>query len=86
MYSLAARNYYVMGVSLLLIILLQLGDEKQHNVEGGISKTIPARFDLIWLSSLSGEDLNVKVHDLRRTDDDGRHVMAKARMSVGQVT
>ena len=30
--------------------------------------TIPARLGLIWFSSFRGEDLNVKVYDVRRTD------------------
>ena len=30
--------------------------------------TIPARFGLIWFSGFRGEDLNVKVYDVRRTD------------------
>ena len=29
--------------------------------------TIPARFGLIWFSGFRGEDLNVKVYDIRRT-------------------
>jgi hypothetical protein len=36
--------------------------------------TIPARLGLIWFSGFRGEDLNVKVYDVRRTDGrtDGR--------------
>jgi hypothetical protein len=48
------------------------------NFERGISKIIPAKGGLIWFSSIRGEDLNVKVHDKRRTGDDGRQVMTKA--------
>ena len=33
--------------------------------------TIPARFGLIWFSGFIGEDLNVKVYDIRRTPSDG---------------
>jgi hypothetical protein len=32
--------------------------------------TIPARFGLIWFRGFRGEDLNVKVYDVLRTDDD----------------
>jgi hypothetical protein len=46
--------------------------------------TIPARFGLIWFRGFRGEDLNVKVYDIRRTDD-GRQLMAKAHMAFGQV-
>ena len=48
--------------------------------------TIPARFGLIWFRGFRGEDLNVKVYDVRRTDDDGRQVMTKAHMAFGQVS
>ena len=34
--------------------------------------TIPARFGLIWLSGFRGEDLNVKVYDVRRTPSDAK--------------
>jgi hypothetical protein len=34
--------------------------------------TIPGRFGLIWLSSFRGEDLNVKVYDVRRMPSDGK--------------
>ena len=45
----------------------------------GLSDTIlkathPARFALIWFRGFRGEDLNVKVYDIRR-DDAGRQVM-----------
>jgi hypothetical protein len=48
--------------------------------------TIPGRFGLIWLSGFRGNDLNVKVYDVRRTDDGRRKVMAKAHMAFGQVS
>jgi hypothetical protein len=52
-------------------------------------RTIPAIFGLIWFTGFKGEDLNVKVYDVRRTDgqmttDDGRQVMAKAHMPFGK--
>jgi hypothetical protein len=34
--------------------------------------TIPAMLDLIWFCSFSGEDLNVKVYDVRLTLSDGK--------------
>jgi hypothetical protein len=39
-------------------------------------RTIPAKFGLIWFSGFRGEDLNVKVYDVRR-------MMAKAHMAFG---
>jgi hypothetical protein len=45
------------------------------NLKGTHPWTIPARFDLIWFR---GEDLNVKVYDVRQ-------VMAKAHLAFGQV-
>ena len=61
--------------------------------KGNHPETIPARFGLIWFSGFRGEDLNVKVYDVRRTDDDGRtktndgrQVMAKAYVALGQVS
>jgi hypothetical protein len=56
------------------------------NLKGTHSRTIPARFLLIWFRGFREEDLNVKVYDIRRTDDDGRQVMAKAHMAFGQVS
>jgi methionine salvage enolase-phosphatase E1 len=35
-------------------------------------RTIPARFGLIWFRGFRGEDLNVKVYDVRRTTDERR--------------
>ena len=32
----------------------------------------PARFGLIWFRGFRGEDLNVKVYDIRRTPSDGK--------------
>ena len=57
-------------------------------MEGGAVKNNferdPPRLGLIWFSGFRGEDLNVKVYDVRRTD--GRQVMAKAHMAFGQVS
>ena len=57
--------------------------------KGGHPRTIPARFDLIWISGFRGKDLNVKVYDVQRTygrvDDDGHQMMGKAHMAFGQV-
>ena len=38
-------------------------------LKGTNPRTIPARFGLIWFRGFRGEDLNVKVYDVRRTDD-----------------
>jgi hypothetical protein len=46
--------------------------------------TIPARFGLIWVSRFRGEALNVKVYDVRRQEDDGCQVMAKAHLAKGR--
>jgi hypothetical protein len=37
-------------------------------LKGTHPRTIPARFDLIRFKGFRGEDLNVKVYDVRRTD------------------
>ena len=37
-------------------------------LKGTHPRTIPARFSLIWFRGFRGEDLNVKVYDVRRTD------------------
>ena len=37
-------------------------------LKGTHPRTIPAMFSLIWLRGFRGEDLNVKVDDVRRTD------------------
>ena len=55
-----------------------------HNFER--DPPIPARFGLIWFSGFRGEDLNVKAYNVRRTDDAGCQVMAKAHMAFGQVS
>ena len=42
-------------------------------------------FGLIWFSGFRGEDLNVKVYDVWKTDDDDRRqVMEKANKTFGQ--
>ena len=46
--------------------------------------SIPAIFGLTSFSGFRGEDLNVKVYDVRRRDDDGRQVMAKAHLTLGR--
>jgi len=66
------------ALTLLLVTLLRLWDEKQHNFEKDTSNITPARFGFIWFISFRGEALNVKVHDVWRADDNGRQVMAKA--------
>ena len=38
-------------------------------LKGTRPRTIPARFGLIWFRGFRGEDLNVKVYDVRRTDE-----------------
>jgi hypothetical protein len=38
-------------------------------LKGTHTRTIPARFGLIWFRGFRGEDLNVKVYDVRRTTD-----------------
>ena len=50
-------------------------------VKGTHTRTIPARFGLIWFRGFRGEDLNVKVKTY-----DGRQVMVKAHMAFGQVS
>jgi hypothetical protein len=44
--------------------------------------TIPARLGLIWFSGFRGEDLNVKVYDVRRTPSDDK----KLTWPFGQVS
>jgi hypothetical protein len=41
-------------------------------LKGTHTRTIPARFGLIWFRGFRGEDLNVKVYDVRRTQSDGK--------------
>jgi hypothetical protein len=41
-------------------------------LKGTYPRTIPARFGLIWFMGFRGEDLNVKVYDVRRTPSDGK--------------
>jgi hypothetical protein len=41
-------------------------------LKGTHTRTIPARFGLIWFRGFRGEDLNVKVYDVRRTPSDGK--------------
>ena len=50
-------------------------------MEGGLSDTIlqwdypriiPARLGVIWFSGFRGEDLNVKVYDVRQMPSDGK--------------
>ena len=41
-------------------------------LKGSHPGTIPARLGLIWFSGFRGEDLNVKVYDVRRTPSDGK--------------
>ena len=43
--------------------------------------TIPARLGLIWFSGFRGEDLNVKVYDVRRTDNDGWRMPSDGKSS-----
>jgi hypothetical protein len=38
-------------------------------LKGTHPRTIPARFGLIWFRGFRGEDLNVKVYDVRRMTD-----------------
>ena len=55
-------------------------------LKGDQTRTIPAKFSLIWFSIFRGEDLNLKVYDVQRTTtNDGCQVMAKAHMTFGQV-
>jgi hypothetical protein len=41
-------------------------------LKGTHPRTIPARFGLIWFRGFRGEDLNVKVYDVRRTTTDAK--------------
>ena len=41
-------------------------------VKGTHPRTIRAKFGLIWLRGFRGEDLNVKVYDVRRMPSDGK--------------
>jgi hypothetical protein len=51
-------------------------------LKGTHPRTIPARFGLIWFRGFRGEDLNVKVYDVRRTD--GRRTPSDGKSSPGQ--
>jgi len=55
-------------------------------LKGDHPRIIPAKFDLIWLGSFRGEDLNVKVYDAHKPADDERQEMAKAHKAFGQVS
>ena len=50
-------------------------------LKGTHPRTIPARLCLIWFSGFRGEDLNVKVYDVRRTD--GRRTPSDGKSSHG---
>jgi hypothetical protein len=41
-------------------------------LKGTHPRTITARFDFIWFRGFRGEDLNVKVYDVRRMQSDGK--------------
>jgi len=41
-------------------------------LKGTHPRTIPARFGLIWFRGFRGEDLNVKVYDVRWMPSDGK--------------
>ena len=53
-------------------------------LKGTHPRTIPARFGLIRFQGFRGEDINVKVYNVRT--DAGCQVMAKAHMAFGQVS
>jgi hypothetical protein len=61
-----------------------VGGAVGHNFERDPPKDHPSRFGLIRFRGFRGEDLNVKVYDVRRTD--GRQVMTKVHMAFGQVS
>jgi ferredoxin-fold anticodon binding domain-containing protein len=42
--------------------------------------TIPARLGLIWFSGFRGEDLNVKVYDVRRMPSDGKSIVFRIKI------
>ena len=48
------------------------GGAVEHNLKGTHPGSIPARLGLIWFLGFRGEDLNVKVYDVRRTPSDGK--------------
>jgi len=50
-------------------------------LKGTHPRTIPARFGLIWFRGFRGEDLNVKVYDVWRTD--GRRTPSNDKSSHG---
>jgi hypothetical protein len=50
-----------------------------HNFERDPPKDDPCQVCLIWFRGFRGEDLNVKVYDVRQ-------VVAKAHMAFGQVS
>ena len=52
-------------------------------LKGTHPRTIPARFGLIWFRGFRGEDLNVKVYDVRRKDDNGRRTPSDGKSSHG---
>jgi hypothetical protein len=56
-----------------------------HNFERDPPRDHPCQ---VWfnLDQRFRGDLNVKVYDVRRIDDDGRQVMAKVHMAFGQVS
>ena len=51
-----------------IYIFSKEGGSVGHNFERDPPRTIPARFGLIRFRGFRGEDLNVKVYDVRRTD------------------
>ena len=53
-------------------------------VKGDLTRIFQAKYGLIWLSGLRGEDLHLK--GLIRTTDDGHQVMTKAHAAFGQMS
>ena len=48
------------------------GELSDTILKGTHPGTIPARLGLIWFSGFRGEDLNVKVYDVRWTPSDSK--------------
>jgi hypothetical protein len=61
------------------------GGSVEHNLKGTHPRTIPAMFGLIWFRGFRGEDLNVKVYDVRRTPSEGIIQLILPRKGGGHV-
>jgi hypothetical protein len=77
---------FIINLNQLKFLLQLHGNESDTILKGTHPRTIPAKFGLIWFRGFRGEDLNVKVYNVRQTPSELKKMAKRNKLEQGNQT